>query len=132
MLQLWALARQRVCILVVSTRNFFYLCGKHRTKKRRAPRAIEMNPGGQHMNGSLVHCDSFRHRAGYEMSRDFLRARRELEGRGYVADFMAGFFAEAVSCVLWVPIDVTKERLQASHELQLFLWSMVLGRMMKF
>eukprot|EP00920_Eleutheroschizon_duboscqi_P030937 GHVT01074957.1.p1 GENE.GHVT01074957.1~~GHVT01074957.1.p1 ORF type:complete len:256 (-),score=43.67 GHVT01074957.1:2438-3205(-) len=27
-------------------------------------------------------------------------------------DFVAGFMAEAVSCVLWVPIDVCKEQLQ--------------------
>ena len=29
--------------------------------------------------------------------------------------FMAGMVAEAFSCVLWVPIDVTKERLQVQE-----------------
>eukprot|EP01063_Lacrimia_lanifica_P011988 TRINITY_DN18636_c0_g1_i1.p1 TRINITY_DN18636_c0_g1~~TRINITY_DN18636_c0_g1_i1.p1 ORF type:complete len:317 (+),score=76.46 TRINITY_DN18636_c0_g1_i1:73-1023(+) len=55
------------------------------------------------------------------------RAKHALYGSGYFADpesagltfsqrfipdFVAGFTAEAVSCVLWVPIDVIKERLQ--------------------
>ena len=30
----------------------------------------------------------------------------------FIPDFLAGFAAEATSCCLWVPIDVTKERLQ--------------------
>eukprot|EP01062_Namystynia_karyoxenos_P056090 TRINITY_DN47046_c0_g1_i1.p2 TRINITY_DN47046_c0_g1~~TRINITY_DN47046_c0_g1_i1.p2 ORF type:complete len:336 (+),score=92.88 TRINITY_DN47046_c0_g1_i1:79-1008(+) len=30
----------------------------------------------------------------------------------FLTDFVAGFGAEAVSCCLWVPIDVVKERLQ--------------------
>lgn len=30
--------------------------------------------------------------------------------------FLSGFFAEAVSCVLWVPHDVLKERLQVQRE----------------
>jgi len=33
-------------------------------------------------------------------------------------DFTAGFLAEAVSCVLWVPIDVSKEQLQTQSELK--------------
>eukprot|EP00920_Eleutheroschizon_duboscqi_P030954 GHVT01074978.1.p1 GENE.GHVT01074978.1~~GHVT01074978.1.p1 ORF type:complete len:479 (-),score=98.44 GHVT01074978.1:1171-2607(-) len=33
-------------------------------------------------------------------------------------DFVAGFMAEAVSCVLWVPIDVCKEQLQTQAELR--------------
>lgn len=50
--------------------------------------------------------------AGYEASRDYLRARPELKAIPAVADLAAGFAAEALSCLLWVPIDVTKERLQ--------------------
>ncbi len=30
---------------------------------------------------------------------------------GFFNDFCSGFLAECVSCVLWVPIDVVKERL---------------------
>lgn len=33
-------------------------------------------------------------------------------------DFVSGFLAEAVSCVLWVPIDVSKEQLQTQSELK--------------
>jgi hypothetical protein len=61
------------------------------------------------------------------MSRDYLRARPELEGKGYVADFSAGFFAEALSCVLWVPIDVTKERLQASSRIRIPRYSLTVN-----
>ena len=33
----------------------------------------------------------------------------------FLAHFMSGIIAEAFSCVLWVPIDVTKERLQVQE-----------------
>eukprot|EP00922_Rhytidocystis_sp_ex-Travisia-forbesii_P061108 GHVS01090613.1.p1 GENE.GHVS01090613.1~~GHVS01090613.1.p1 ORF type:complete len:361 (+),score=44.68 GHVS01090613.1:347-1429(+) len=36
-----------------------------------------------------------------------------------ITDFTAGFLAEAVSCVLWVPIDVSKERLQTQADLKM-------------
>eukprot|EP00922_Rhytidocystis_sp_ex-Travisia-forbesii_P061106 GHVS01090610.1.p1 GENE.GHVS01090610.1~~GHVS01090610.1.p1 ORF type:complete len:353 (+),score=23.94 GHVS01090610.1:147-1205(+) len=35
-----------------------------------------------------------------------------------ITDFTAGFVAEAASCVLWVPIDVCKERLQTQADLK--------------
>lgn len=35
-----------------------------------------------------------------------------------IADLTAGFIAEMVSCILWVPIDVTKERLQTQSTLK--------------
>ena len=34
-----------------------------------------------------------------------------------VVDFSAGFLAEAVSCVFWVPVDVSKEQLQVQSNL---------------
>ena len=42
------------------------------------------------------------------------RLRRTRLGSNYTfaADFFAGFGAEAVACILFVPIDVVKERLQ--------------------
>ena len=35
-------------------------------------------------------------------------------------DFISGMGAEVVSCVLWVPIDVIKERLQVQNDLKLY------------
>ncbi|CEM08951.1 unnamed protein product [Vitrella brassicaformis CCMP3155] len=35
-----------------------------------------------------------------------------------LTDFIAGFLAEVVSCILWVPIDVSKEQLQTQYELR--------------
>lgn len=34
--------------------------------------------------------------------------------------FVAGMVAEAISCVLWVPIDVLKERMQVQSDLKTF------------
>ncbi len=33
----------------------------------------------------------------------------------FLTDFCAGFSAEIVSCLIWVPIDVLKERLQVQR-----------------
>jgi hypothetical protein len=48
----------------------------------------------------------------YELSKKELSEIGWLKQYGFVADFSAGLFAEAISCVLWVPIDVLKERMQ--------------------
>ena len=39
-----------------------------------------------------------------------------LAGNDFLAHFAAGMVAETFSCVLWVPIDVTKERLQIQEK----------------
>jgi hypothetical protein len=43
--------------------------------------------------------------------------KSEMESRyksnSYMIDFSAGLFAEAISCIVWVPSDVMKERAQA-------------------
>lgn len=39
-----------------------------------------------------------------------------LQRNDFLAHFLAGMAAEAFSCVLWVPIDVTKERLQIQEK----------------
>ncbi len=39
-----------------------------------------------------------------------------LAGNDFLAHFAAGMVAETFSCVLWVPIDVTKERLQIQEQ----------------
>jgi hypothetical protein len=39
---------------------------------------------------------------------------------GFLIDFYSGFLAECVSCMLWVPIDVVKERLQIQNELKIY------------
>lgn len=36
-----------------------------------------------------------------------------------IIDLTSGFIAEAVSCCIWVPIDVCKEQLQTQKELAL-------------
>jgi hypothetical protein len=48
----------------------------------------------------------------YELSKKELSDVGWLKQYSFVADFTAGLFAEAISCVLWVPIDVLKERMQ--------------------
>lgn len=52
----------------------------------------------------------------YELLRPRLRV--QLEGHSFLADFSAGLAAEAVSCVLWCPVDVVKERLQVQHQMR--------------
>ena len=39
------------------------------------------------------------------------------ESSPFVAHFSAGLIAECFSCILWVPIDVIKERLQVQSSL---------------
>ncbi len=41
---------------------------------------------------------------------------------GFLIDFYSGFLAECVSCMLWVPIDVVKERLQIQNELKIYYY----------
>ena len=47
----------------------------------------------------------------YKMSKSEMETR--ISSNSYMIDFAAGLFAEAVSCVVWVPTDVMKERAQA-------------------
>ena len=51
----------------------------------------------------------------YFGSYQFSKSRLEklTESNGHVINFTAGFVAEMVSCVVWVPTDVVKERAQA-------------------
>eukprot|EP00946_MAST-07B_sp_MAST-7B-sp1_P004427 g4427.t1 len=52
----------------------------------------------------------------YENVKDRITATSPFFQRSdFLAHFMAGMVAEAFSCVLWVPIDVTKERLQVQE-----------------
>eukprot|EP00760_Papus_ankaliazontas_P015225 PhM_4_TR16419/c0_g1_i1/m.92608 len=48
----------------------------------------------------------------YEYSKAQLATVIGDEAEGIVSHFLCGFTAEAISCVVWVPIDVLKERLQ--------------------
>mmetsp|Transcript_860 Transcript_860/g.1044 ORF Transcript_860/g.1044 Transcript_860/m.1044 type:complete len:330 (+) Transcript_860:85-1074(+) len=48
----------------------------------------------------------------YELSKDFLTRKVGGEGDAFHVHFLSGLTAETVSCVLWVPIDVVKERMQ--------------------
>ena len=45
-----------------------------------------------------------------------LAASPVMAGHDFLAHFAAGMVAETFSCVLWVPIDVTKERLQIQEK----------------
>jgi hypothetical protein len=49
---------------------------------------------------------------GYECAKTTLARLDALKGLGNLQHFLSGVFAETVSCVMWVPIDVVKERLQ--------------------
>ena len=42
------------------------------------------------------------------------RFEQSLGANSHMVNFAAGFFAEAVSCLVWVPTDVLKERSQAA------------------
>eukprot|EP01060_Flectonema_neradi_P004876 TRINITY_DN13203_c3_g1_i1.p1 TRINITY_DN13203_c3_g1~~TRINITY_DN13203_c3_g1_i1.p1 ORF type:complete len:218 (+),score=17.60 TRINITY_DN13203_c3_g1_i1:56-709(+) len=48
----------------------------------------------------------------YEFSKSTLASLGLGDNMRFLPDFASGFIAETVSCCLWVPIDVIKERLQ--------------------
>lgn len=53
----------------------------------------------------------------YDQASHHLTTASAFLGRNdFVAHFLAGMIAEAFSCVLWVPIDVVKERLQIQEK----------------
>lgn len=55
----------------------------------------------------------------FEMSKSFMDGKfREhtSQMRSHLTNFACGFFAEAVSCVIWVPTDVIKERAQVLNK----------------
>ena len=54
----------------------------------------------------------------YEQSKDWLAQLGPFATYPTLCHLTAGLFAEALSCVLWVPIDVTKERLQIQNSYQ--------------
>ena len=43
--------------------------------------------------------------------------RHEATPTRFIADFGAGLLAEVVSCILWCPVDIIKERLQVQKTL---------------
>ena len=47
----------------------------------------------------------------YKLSKAEMESR--MRSNSYMIDFAAGLFAESVSCIVWVPSDVMKERAQA-------------------
>mmetsp|Transcript_15029 Transcript_15029/g.27054 ORF Transcript_15029/g.27054 Transcript_15029/m.27054 type:complete len:338 (-) Transcript_15029:68-1081(-) len=53
----------------------------------------------------------------YEASKKVLFQTKVMTENPSICHFLSGFIAEAVSCVLWVPIDVVKERLQVQSDL---------------
>uniref|UniRef100_A0A7S0GQL7 Mitochondrial carrier protein n=1 Tax=Amorphochlora amoebiformis TaxID=1561963 RepID=A0A7S0GQL7_9EUKA len=54
----------------------------------------------------------------YEASKKVLFKVKLMVDNPNLAHFTAGFLAEVFSCVLWVPIDVVKERLQVQSDLK--------------
>jgi len=54
----------------------------------------------------------------YEATRRKLKEQTWLKNRPYVSDFLGGLVAEAVSCILFVPIDVIKERMQVQSNVE--------------
>lgn len=58
----------------------------------------------------------------YESLKYFFKKTR-LEGNDMLINFMSGLGAEAVSCVLWLPIDVIKERLQVQSDIKTYQYA---------
>jgi len=56
----------------------------------------------------------------YEYAKIQFRKSNALQNNENLKNFLCGLFAETVSCVLWVPIDVIKERLQVQSNLKSF------------
>ncbi len=54
----------------------------------------------------------------YEASKKLFFQSQAARDRPMLTHFCSGFAAEIVSCVLWVPIDVVKERLQVQSDLK--------------
>ncbi|KAF0722446.1 hypothetical protein Ae201684_018448 [Aphanomyces euteiches] len=52
----------------------------------------------------------------YEESKKLLETNDTFKQSLFLTSFTAGIMAEAVSCVLWVPIDVIKERMQVQSK----------------
>jgi hypothetical protein len=52
----------------------------------------------------------------YEVSKDALMGIESFRGSPSLMYLGAGMTAEALSCVLWVPIDVIKERMQVQRQ----------------
>lgn len=48
----------------------------------------------------------------YESTRRYLNQRSFFIEHNYLSDFVGGFTAEIVACLIWVPVDIIKERLQ--------------------
>ncbi|EQC27054.1 hypothetical protein SDRG_15168 [Saprolegnia diclina VS20] len=48
----------------------------------------------------------------YEESKKWLTQSPQFQDAPFLTTFSAGIFAEAFSCIFWVPIDVVKERMQ--------------------
>lgn len=54
----------------------------------------------------------------YELNKSFLASVPILNSTEFAVHFAAGLLAECFSCVLWVPIDVVKERQQVQSNLK--------------
>ncbi|CAK4706630.1 unnamed protein product [Aphanomyces euteiches] len=52
----------------------------------------------------------------YEESKKLLETNDTFKQSLFLTSFTAGIMAEAVSCVIWVPIDVIKERMQVQSK----------------
>jgi hypothetical protein len=58
----------------------------------------------------------------YESLKYLFRQNR-MNGNDMLINFMSGMGAEAISCVLWLPIDVIKERLQVQAEIKTYQYT---------
>jgi hypothetical protein len=55
----------------------------------------------------------------YEASRKYLGSLTMFDGSSFSVSFLSGMIAEASSCIIFVPVDVIKERLQVQQQLGL-------------
>ncbi len=49
----------------------------------------------------------------YETTRRKLNGYKYFQENKYLSDFIGGFMAEVVSCMLWIPIDVKRRNANA-------------------
>jgi hypothetical protein len=56
-------------------------------------------------------------------SYEYFKSKFDADRSPALTYLCAGFAAEAVSCVLWLPIDVVKERLQVQKNLGIYSYS---------
>ncbi|KAL4508498.1 hypothetical protein ABPG72_003802 [Tetrahymena utriculariae] len=56
----------------------------------------------------------------YEYTKQVINKKQLFEGQNFIKHMICGFNAELISCILWLPIDVLKQRLQVQTNLGIY------------